>query len=68
VKYGPANGLFGVALLVGAFAGYKVVHILPDSMSIAGWIAGFVVFGGISFFIQKFYGDRVVFNRIYKTR
>jgi hypothetical protein len=68
VKYGPANGLFGAALLAGAFVGYKVGHALPDSMSFGGWIAGLAVFGGLAALIRKFYSDRVVFNRVYRTR
>lgn len=68
VKYGPANGLFGAALLAAAVVGYKVGHMLPESMSFGGWVAGLLVFGGLSAVIQKFYGDRVVFNRLYRTR
>ncbi|MFL9882026.1 hypothetical protein PQR66_03260 [Paraburkholderia agricolaris] len=68
VKYGAANGFFGGALLVAAVVGIEVDKILPGALSVVGWVTGLVVFGGLSVVIQKFYGDRVVFNRVYRTR
>ncbi len=68
VAYGPENGYFGAALLAGAFAGYEAHRMLPESLSVGAWIVGGLVFVGLSFLIQKVFGDRVVFKRIYKTR
>jgi len=67
VKYGPANGLFGGALLVAAFVGFKAGHLL-SGVPYSGWATGLVVFGGLSMLINKVYSDRVVFNRVYRTR
>ncbi len=68
VEYGPARGLFGAALLAAAFAGYQAHRHLPESMSVGGWVTGAVVFVGLSLLIQKMFGGRVVFKRVYKTR
>ena len=68
MEYGPARGLFGAALLAAAFAGYQAHRHLPESMSVGGWVTGAVVFVGLSLLIQKMFGDRVVFKRVYKTR
>lgn len=68
VEYGPEKAFFGAALLVAAVAGYQVHRHLPESLSVVGWIAGAVVFVGLSVLIQKMFGDRVVFKRVYKTR
>lgn len=68
LKYGPANGMFGGALLVAAVVGIEVDKILPGALSIVGWIAGIAVFAGLSALVQKKYADRVIFKRIYRTR
>lgn len=68
VKYGPANGLYGAAFLAGAFAGFMVGHGLPESLSFVGWVVGALVFGGLSYLVNKVWADRVVFHRVYRTR
>jgi len=59
--------LFGGALLVAAFVGFKAGHLL-SGVPYSGWATGLVVFGGLSMLINKVYSDRVVFNRVYRTR
>jgi hypothetical protein len=68
VEYGPEKGYFGAALLAAAFAGYQAHRHLPESMSVGSWIVGVLVFVGLSALIQKAFGNRVVFKRVYKTR
>lgn len=68
VEYGPEKGYFGAALLAAAFAGYQAHRVLPDSLSVGSWIIGVLVFAGLSALIQKAFGNRVVFKRVYKTR
>lgn len=68
VEYGPEKGFFGAALLVAGIAGYQAHQHLPESLSVGGWIVGAVVFVALSVLIQKVFGERVVFKRVYKTR
>lgn len=68
VEYGPEKSYFGAALLAAAFVGYQVHLHLPESLSVGGWVVGVLVFAGLSVLIQKMFGDRVVFKRVYKTR
>jgi hypothetical protein len=68
LKYGPAQSLFGGALIVAVFVGIKLGSSLPASLSFVGWIIGIAIFGGLSMLITKHYKDRVIFKRIYRTK
>jgi uncharacterized membrane protein HdeD (DUF308 family) len=68
IEYGVPGFAFLIVAIVSAYLGVKVADWLPESLVILAWIAGIAcfVFGGVM--LEKAFGDRVEFKRIYRTK
>lgn len=68
IEYGVPPPAYLVVAIVSGIVGFKTSSIVPESLSFLGWVVGIGAFIGGSLLMSKFFGDRVNFKRIYKTK